>query len=79
MLNYNTIDPYNVSIGTTDLKLAGDVVLLRFNGCQLVSQMYKVEGSVYQLVCPLGDREVMEVASRVVIEWVVVCVHRGQF
>ena len=26
-----------------------------------------------------GNREVMEVASRVVIQWVVVCVQGGQF
>ena len=61
------------------MKLAGDVALIRFTGPHLVSQMYEVDGSIFQLVCSLGDRDVMEVASRVVIKWVVVRVQGVQF
>ena len=61
------------------MKLVGDVALIRFTGPHLVSQMYEVDGSIFQLVCSLGDRDVMEVASRVVIKWVVVRVQGVQF
>ena len=58
------------------MKLVGDVALIRFTGPHLVSQMYEVDGSIFQLVCSLGDREV---ASSVVIKWVVVRVQGVQF
>ena len=58
------------------MKLVGDVALIRFTGPHLVSQMYEVDGSIFQLVCSLGDREV---ASSVVIKCVVVRVQGVQF
>ena len=37
-----------------DLKIAGNIVLLWYNGSQIVSQMKEVDGRVFKRVCPLG-------------------------